>query len=100
MVSMLLPLVDYSPIVMMTQCAIYPIVHFGDYLLATSLKLFNNIKLSFFASHMKSSFFHYVGLIYAVRLLDALDVAAVRLYYSGANIFLSFSDWKSSLLKK
>ena len=33
---------------------------------------FNNIKLSFFASHMKSSF-HCVRLIDAVRLLDTLE---------------------------
>ena len=33
---------------------------------------FNNIKLSFFASHMKSSF-HYVRLTDAVWLLDTLE---------------------------
>ena len=33
---------------------------------------FNNIKLSFFASHIKSSF-HYVRLINVVRLLDTLE---------------------------
>ena len=52
MVSMLLSLVDYSPIVMMTQCAIYPIVHFGDYLLATSLNC-TKINKEFYISNSK-----------------------------------------------
>ena len=37
------------------------------------LEKFNNIKLSFFASHMKSSLHQYVCLIDAVRLLDTLE---------------------------
>ena len=47
-----------------------------------SLKLviyhqFNNIKLSFFTSHVKSSF-HYVRLMDAVRLLDTLEYFIVQ----------------------
>ena len=43
---------------------------------------FNNIKLSFFASHMKSSF-PVLDVIDAVRLLDTLDDLATSFLLSG-----------------
>ena len=59
-----------------------------------SLKLviyhqFNNIKLSFFTSHVKSSF-HYVRLMDAVRLLDTLKYTSYCLSKTNEGLLSQF----------
>ena len=59
-----------------------------------SLKLviyhqFNNIKLAFFTSHVKSSF-HYVRLMDAVRLLDTLKYTSYCLSKTNEGLLSQF----------